>query len=191
MKKWMLGVLLVTCSIAHAQTPGLKAGLWETKIIHRIVDGKDMTLQMAASQAKMQAAMANMTPQQRAQMAGMMKSMPPGQNGTVRTCISAAMAAKQYAMVDPDGHCSAMSLTPIGNKVSFSFTCNQEGRTSTGSGERIFNGNSASTHLDMTSTDAGGQHKVQIDSEMNYLGSDCQGVQPIDEMMKSLQAQHQ
>lgn len=190
MKKLSLMLLIALSSTAHAQLMGVKAGLWETKVIHQVVDGKDMAPQIAAAQAKMQAAMANMTPEQRAQMAGMMKSMP-NQNGVIRSCISPAMAAKQSAMVDPEGHCSAVSVTPNGNKVDFSFTCNQNGHTSTGSGERIVNGNSVSTHMDMTSTDAKGQHKVVIDTEMTYIGSDCQGVQPIDEMMKSMQGQHQ
>ncbi len=190
MQKLALALLLVASGAAHSQTLGIKAGLWETKVIRQVVDGKDMAPQIAAAQAKMQAAMANMTPEQRAQMAGMMKSMP-NQNGVIRTCISAAMAAKQSSMIDPEGHCSAVSVTPSGNKISFSYTCNQNGHSSTGTGERVTNGNMVTTHLDATSTDARGTHKVVMDTEMTYVGSDCQGVQPLDEMMKAMQGQHQ
>ena len=189
MKTLTFAVMLAASALAHADMPGVKAGLWQTKLIHQIVDGKDMAAQIAATQAKMQAMMANMTPEQRAQMGPMLKNMPD-QNGNMRVCFSAAMAAKQTAMIDPQGHCTASSSTPVGNKVSFSFTCNQNGTTSTGTGERVLNGNVVTTHLDITSTDAKGQHKVQMDTEMTYLGSDCQGVTPMDELIKSMPGQH-
>jgi hypothetical protein len=189
MKNLALVCLLAASSAVYAQDLGIKAGLWETKLIHQVVDGKDLAPQIMAAQAQMQAAMAKMTPEQRAQMASMMKGMS-NQNGGMRTCISAAMAAKQSAMVDPEGHCSALSVTPNGNNIDFSFSCSQNGYSSTGSGERIVNGNKVSTHLDMTATDAKGSHKIATDTDMTYLGSDCQGVTPIDELAKSMQAQH-
>jgi hypothetical protein len=184
-KKIALGLLLVA-GAANGQDLGIKPGLWETKLVHNVVDGKDTAPEM---NAKMQAAMANMTPEQRAQMAAMMKGMA-GSNGGMRTCISAAMAAKQSAMVDPEGRCSALSATPSGNKISFSFNCSQNGHTSSGTGVRTVNGNIVTTHMDMTTTGSSGQHKVQMDTEMTYLGADCQGVTPADEIMKSMQGQH-
>lgn len=195
MKKLALALLFTAgCTAAHAVDLGVKAGLWETRMIHNVIDGKDMAPQlnalMAQQQAKMQAAMANMTPEQRAQMMSQMKSLA-GNNGTTRTCLSPTMAAKQSALIDPEGHCSAISITPSGmNKISFSFTCNRDGNTATGTGTRTVSGDTATLHMDMSSTGNNGKHTMQMDSEMTYLGADCQGVLPIDEVAKSMQAQH-
>ena len=36
----------------------------------------------------------------------------------------------------------------------------------------------------MTMTDTRGQHTIQNESQMKYLGPDCQGIKPIDELAK-------
>lgn len=183
MKKLTLAMVLVLSVSANAETLSMKAGLWETKIIHQIMDGKDMAPEIAAAQAKMQAAMANMTPEQRAQMAPMLKNMQ-GSNGVMRMCVSPAMAAKQAAMIEPGGNCNVSSITTSGSKTDFSYSCSHNGRSSSGTGERIENGNMVSTHLNITTNDSKGQHKMIMDIDMKYFGADCQGVVPFDDMIK-------
>jgi hypothetical protein len=190
MKKLTLVLMAVVtvCSSANAQMPGTKPGLWETKLVHQVVDGRDMTEKLAAAQAKMQAAMAQMTPEQRQQMASMMKGMPgQGQNGGMRVCISPAMAAS-HSMTDPNNHCPSTSINTSGNKTTYSFNCTKDGRTIVGTGQNIANGDVVSSHLETKSTDAKGSHTMVIDSEMTYLGSDCQGVAPMDQMLKGMEA---
>jgi hypothetical protein len=41
--------------------------------------------------------------------------------------------------------------------------------------------------MDMTTTDARGRHTMQSESQMKYLGADCQGVKPVEQLMKSMQ----
>ena len=181
MKRWMMAVVIGMCSPAFAQSSGLKPGLWEMKSIRQVVDGQDMSAQMAAANAKMQAAMANMTPAQRQQMEAMMGAQAmPGQTaqGTTRVCISAAMAARDKPMVDPEGRCEPAKVARSGNKSSFEFSCAGNGRTEVGKGESTISADTVTTHVDMTMTDARGRHTMQTDSEMRYLGSDCQGVKP-------------
>jgi hypothetical protein len=187
MKKLALAVVLVFSGAAYAQDLGVKPGLWESKVIHQVVDGKEMSAQMAATMAKMQERMAKLSPDQRKQMEGMMGGM--GHGGTVRMCISPAMAARDEHWVNSNSECgSSTKVTRSGNKVSFSIDCTANGRTTVGAGESTINGDSVTTHMDVAVTDAYGHHTMVMDSQMSYLGADCQGVKPIDELAKSVQA---
>lgn len=197
MKKLVLASLatlvlpLTLGTTAHAQGSGIKAGLWELKQIKQIMDGRDMGGQMAAAQAEMQQAMANMSPAQRKQMEAMMGSrgMPAGAaGGAQRICISPAMAASDKPMVDPEGRCEPAKMSRSGNKTSFEFNCTTAGRSMVGKGESTISGDTVNTRMDMTTTDAQGRHTMQSESQMKYLGPDCQGLKPIDQIAKEAQA---
>ena len=83
MKKLILAILITLLSgTVFAQTSNLKPGLWAFKPISQIMDGRDMTAQLAQAQAKMQQAMANMPPSQREQM----KAMMGNQGGLTAEC---------------------------------------------------------------------------------------------------------
>jgi Protein of unknown function (DUF3617) len=180
MKRWVVAFLITSSSTAFAQ--GLKPGLWEVKPIRQVVDGQDMTAQMTAASAKMEQAMANMSPAQRKQMEAMMGAQGmPNQNaapGATRVCISPAMAAQDKPMVDPEGRCEPAKVARSGNKSSFEFNCSGNGRTEVGTGESTLSGDTVATRVDMTMTDARGRHTMQSESQMTYLGPDCQGVRP-------------
>ncbi len=186
MKNAILAIVVTLCAPAFAQTPGLKAGLWEITPIRQVVDGRDMTAQMSAAQAKMQQAMAGMSADQRKQMEAMVNgkgmSAPSGAGGGTRICISAAMAARNKPMVDPEGHCEPAKLNRAGNKTSFEFNCSANGRTQVGKGESTVSGDTVTTSMDMTMTDPRGRHTMQSESQMKYLGADCQGIKPIDQL---------
>jgi hypothetical protein len=176
-----MAILIILSGTAFAQSSSLKPGLWEMKPIRQVVDGRDLTAQMASASAKMAQAMANMTPEQRKQMQAMMsgQSRPQGANGGgTRICISPAMAAKDKPMVDSEGRCEPAKVSRSGNKTSFEFNCTGDGRTEVGSGESTINGDTVTTRVDMTMTDARGRHSMQTESQMRYLGPDCQGIKP-------------
>jgi hypothetical protein len=193
MRRLALIIPLVLAGAAFAQSSSLKAGLWEMKPIRQVVDGRDMTAQMASAQTKMQQAMANMTPEQRKQMEAMTKGMGAGMpaqagpgSGT-RICVSPAMAAQNTPMVDAEAKCPPTKMTRSGNKSSFEFNCTSNGRTTVGSGESTVSGDTVLTRMDMTVTDARGRHSMQSETQMTYLGSDCQGIKPIDQVVKDTQ----
>jgi hypothetical protein len=58
------------------------------------------------------------------------------------------------------------------------------GRASVGKGESAINGDTVTTRVDMSMSDAHGQHTIQSETQMKYLGSDCQGVTPADEIAR-------
>lgn len=184
MKTVTLATLLILSTAALAQGSTLRQGLWEVKPISQLIDGKDMTAQMAASQERMQKSIASMPPEQRKQMQAMMgRQGAPAGSGT-RICVSAAMAARDRPMVDPDGRCEPAKVSRSGNRTSFEFNCVTEGRSMVGKGESTASGDLVSTRMDMTTTDAQGRHTMQSEVQMKYLGADCQGVKPIDQMVK-------
>ena len=141
---------------APALAGDMKAGLWEMKTIKQIMDGRDMKAQMAAAQAQMQQQMASMPPDQRRQMEAMMsrQGMSMGGDGTARICISPEAAKRDEPMVDPEGRCKPTKMSRSGNTTRFEFDCNTEGRRSVGKGESTVSGNTISSRMDMTTTDA-------------------------------------
>jgi hypothetical protein len=188
MRKTIGAVLLVLCGTAGAQTAGLKPGLWDVKIIRQVIDGKDMSAQIASAQARMQEALAKMTPEQRAMMEGRLKGMMgQGAGGTTRICISPAMAAKNETWTDREGRCGSAKVSHSGNKTSFEVNCSSDGRTTVGSGDSTLNGDTVTTHVDLTTTDARGSHTVQSETQMRFVGADCEGVMPVDQMAKGMQ----
>ncbi|HEV3241049.1 MAG TPA: DUF3617 domain-containing protein [Casimicrobiaceae bacterium] len=181
MKIWTMAILITVSGAALAQSPNLKPGLWEVKPIRHVVDGHDMATQMAAASAKMEQAMANMTPEQRKQMEAMMSGQGMSRGvagGGTRICVSQAMAAKDKPMLDSEGRCEPAKVNRSGNKTSFEFNCTNNGRTEAGSGESTLSGDTVTTRVDMTMTDSRGSHTVQNESQMKYLGPDCQGIKP-------------
>lgn len=186
MKTLTLAIFLVLSSNSFAQST-LKQGLWEVKPISQVRDGKDMTAQMAAARENMQKSLAKMPPERRKQVEAMMGRGGTSGGGATRICVSAAMAARDKPMVDSEGRCEPAKVARSGNKSSFEFNCTTEGRSMVGKGESIASGDMVTTRMDMTTTDTQGRHTMQSEVQMKYLGADCQGVKPIDQMVKDAQ----
>ncbi len=86
MKTWIVtALLIVAAGLALAQMPRTKAGLWETKIVKNVVDGKDMTAQMNDAMTKMRAQLAQMTPEQRAMVESHFQEMAGGGANAIGT----------------------------------------------------------------------------------------------------------
>ena len=162
---------------------GIKPGLWETKIVKQVVDGKDMSAQMTAMASQMQQMMANMPPEQRAKMEEAMKGRGGpkfGDNGTVRLCITPEQANSDRPMVDSRGGCDPATVNRSGNHVSFELHCNSNGSVTTGKGESTITGDLVATSIDMTTKSSDGKtHVMHNESVMNFVGSDCGDVKPV------------
>src|SRR5271169_6181731 len=184
MKKTILVILITLLSgTAFAQNSGLKPGLWEYKPISQIMDGRDMTSQIASAQAKMQQALANMSPAQREQMQAMMGNQGLLSGGGMQICISPAMAAKDKPMVDAKGDCEPTRVSRSGNKTSFEINCTTRRGTMVGKGESTVSSDMVTTRMDMTTTDnQGNRHTMRSEIQMKYLGSDCKGITPADQI---------
>jgi hypothetical protein len=184
--KAALGFLIVFCGAAFADGGKLHAGLWEVTITRQLRNGQDLTAKRAAVLDKMRAAMEKMSPEQRQKMEAMLATQGVSMSGAAasRVCISAAMAARDTPFINSQSQCESAKLTRSGNSATVEFSCTRDGRTTTGTGRTSVDGDSALVSVDMTTTDASGPLRIQIDSTLKFVGSDCQGVQPIDELFK-------
>jgi hypothetical protein len=81
---------------AHADGIGLKPGLWEVRVVKQVVDGRDLSAQMAGVNDRMRQAVASMPPEQRAQREAMMRQRGAGagHEGSTRICVSPEMARR-------------------------------------------------------------------------------------------------
>jgi hypothetical protein len=70
-------------------------------------------------------------------------------------------------------------MSRSGNTTRYEIDCTTEGRRSVGKGESTVSGNTISSRMDMTTTDARGTHTMQTESQMTYLGADCRGLAPV------------
>jgi hypothetical protein len=162
---------------------GLKPGLWESRIIKHVMDGRDTTAQMTGTMSQMEQNLSRLPPEQRARMAAMMKehgALTTGTSGTTKLCISPQMAARDKPMVDPEGHCQPAKVNQSGNHTTFEFNCNTNGTVMSGKGESTATGDVISTRVDVTTRKGKGEtHQMHSESEMKFLGSDCGDIKPI------------
>jgi hypothetical protein len=177
-----VSIFLGASGAAAGEGFGLKPGLWEVTQVRQVSDGRDITEQMAAANKQlMQQAMANMSPEQRQQMEAMM-----GRQGAMlqRVCVSPAMAARDKPFVDPQGHCEPSKFERSGNRTTFQFDCRNNGIGAAGKGESIASGDTILTRVDSTITTPSGSHTMQGETKMRFVGRDCQGIKPLDELSK-------
>lgn len=190
MKKTLIAAALAVVAVPALAQTIMKPGLWELRTTKQVMDGQDMLAQMAGVQAEMQKMMANMSAAQKKQMEAMMGKQAGTAGNVHRICISPEMAARDRPMT-PDDRCEPARISRSGNKLSFEFNCTTDGRTMVGKGESILGGDTVNSRMDMVMTDARGKHTMQTESQMKYLGADCQGIKPADQIARELQQARQ
>jgi hypothetical protein len=186
MGRMPLLILAAVTGAALAQGSGLKAGLWELTTLRHTVDGRDTTADLTAARSQMmQRAMANMAPEERKQMEAMMASRGasgPNVGGLRRFCVSPAMAASDKPIAQIQGPCPPSKVNRSGNTTTFEFNCKKNGVGSAGKGERTVAGDTITTRVDATVSEPRGRHTMHNETQIKYLGRDCQGIKPLDEL---------
>ena len=161
--------LLACC--AHAQN--IKPGQWE--LSNKIKSANAQTNQ--AMTAMMQQ-LANLPPDQRAQIEAMMAQSGAGapklssSGGIVLTaCITPEMAARQEVPTGQNGHCKSNNqVVPGGMNVSFNCT----DPASSGEGHLQFKGDSAFVMTMDVSTEARGKpEQMTVETSGRWLSSSC------------------
>lgn len=178
--------LAVVSAVAQgAAEPAVKPGLWEVTLTRQFMDGRDVTALVPAALAGMQAFMANMTPQQRKQMEATF-GRPPA-NTTQRICISAEMAAGDKPLLPPDVKCEPTAFNREAGRITFEFSCADQGGTTAGKGESNLQAESVTTRIDMVTNNANGKHTWQNESRATYIGADCGNLKPADQVVREAQ----
>ncbi|MEO5934677.1 MAG: DUF3617 domain-containing protein [Duganella sp.] len=173
MKRFLIGLALVSMAAAGAQAQTIKPGLWE---LNNKVKSGDIQTDAAIEMAMRQ--LANMPAGQRAQMEAMLAqngvSVPKaGGDGSisVTACVTPEMAAKKELPLNQKGNCTSKSVpAPGGMDVSFSCT----NPTSSGQGQIRFSDDSHYTMtMDVNTEATGSAQKVQINSTGRWIGAAC------------------
>lgn len=175
-----------------AQGPGgLKAGLWESRTLKMTVDGKDMLPQMKAAREQMQQSLAKLPPEQRKKMEAMMATQGGGDPTVQRMCVSAEMAKKEQPILPRPAHadCAEPKLDRNGNRTAFEFSCKQGEGTIAGKGETVATGDQVTTKVETVTSDKSGAKRTMVaETQMKFIGADCGGLKPLDQMIKEMQA---
>lgn len=169
---------LAVGQIASAQTlPQRKPGLWE---VQTQTQGA-----MAEMQKQMDETLARMPPAQRQQMEAMMRQQGVGMTnkpGTLRICVSPAMAAREgLHQPDPEMKCQH-KFTPVSSREArYAFTCTGPGGPTQGEG-RVWDYSPEGYQSESTIK---GQHQgrpmtTQFKQSARWLGADCQGLKPLE-----------
>jgi hypothetical protein len=188
MKRTFVALAIALVAVYAYAGSTVKPGLWEVRTIKQLMNGEDLMAEMAAFPAEMKKMMANAPPAQRKQMEAMMnKQAMPGDN-VHRICISRAMAARDQAMFTSNNECLPAKIGRSGNKTFYEFNCKTRGGTMIGKGESVAAGDSISNKVDMVMTDARGKHTINTESQMKFLGPDCKGIKPADQLAAEMRA---
>ena len=175
MKRVLISLALLAAAQVPAQTPAptVKPGLWELN--NKVKTGNAQTDQAMGMALKQ---LANMPPEQRAQIEAMMKqngvSMPQsGSDGgmVLTACVTPEMAAKKELPLSQKGKCTSKQ-EPVAGGMNISFSCTDP--ASSGQGTIRFNGDSNYTMNMNVSTAASGQpQNVTVESTGRWLGASC------------------
>jgi len=182
-KRLIVALVVFAAAQGLAAGFGLKPGLWETRVVKLVMDGRDTTAQTTGAMSQMEQNLARLPPAQRARMEAMMKehgALTAGTAGTTKLCISPEMAARDKPMVDPEGRCQPAKVNQSGNHTTFEINCNTNGTVMSGKGESTVTGDMIASRIDMNTRKANGEkHVMHNETEMKFLGSDCGDVKPI------------
>jgi hypothetical protein len=168
-----IAALAVASALAQPQVQR-KPGLWEVKSKHS-----------GAGMPNMEEMLANVPPEQRAQVEQMMKQQGAGMGGapnSFRYCLTAERAAKEMVPAsDPDTQCEHKTGARTGGEQRFSFSCKaKDGSTVQGDG-RAFDVSPESYALDMNMKMVrdGKPMQMRTEQKARWLGADCKGLKPL------------
>lgn len=163
----------------------IKPGLWE---VNNKMQSSNSQLDQAMSM--MHEHLANLTPEQRKQMEGMMSrngmQMPTlGAGGAmaIKMCITPEMAASNKMPMQEVGNCTQKRSPVVGKTMKVSFSCSKpEAR---GDGQVTFNTDTDYTMKMQVTTSATGQPEtVNMNASGRWMGADCGALKPAGQKAK-------
>jgi len=172
-------VALLAAAAGPALAQKIRPGLWENTVSMKSSSGE-----VEAAMARMQEQMARMPPEQRAQIEAMMArqgvGIGAGKPNTVRSCITAEMAARDQ--FDPgDRNCRSTGHSRSGNTVRFKFACEHErGTTAEGEGQfTLVSDTETRGKMYVNTVRQGKTMRMDMESTSKWLAADCGDVKPV------------
>jgi hypothetical protein len=189
MKKTIMAVAIAATAAGAMAEATVTPGLWEIRVVRQIMDGRDVTALLPVALAGMQQMVANMTPEQRKQWEATLGKQVPSGGTSQRICVSPEMAAGDKPLLPPDVRCEPTAFNRGGSRVTFEFRCADQGRTVTGKGESLLASEDVATRIDLVLNDASGRHTLQNESRAKFVGADCGGLRPADQIAREKKAE--
>jgi hypothetical protein len=193
MKAALIGLsAALIAGVAQAEGAGsLKPGLWEVRTLKMTIDGADILPQMKAAQEQMRRSMASMPPEQRKQMEATMGAQD-GDPTVQRVCVSPEMAKNEQAVLPQrpaNSDCAAPKLNRSGDRMTFELSCKHGAGATVMKGESVTAGERVTSKVESVSTEPGGaKHTMQTEMQMQFIGSDCGGLKPADQIAREMRA---
>lgn len=166
MKTRLIALSLLTASLsAVAQADGMQAGLWEIRN-RTTVDGQALP--------DLQELMAQVPPEMRAQMEGMMASQGVGvQGNAVRLCLSEASARRNEVPIETQEDCTVNRQAKGPGHWTLTLQCSNPPQQGEGEIRLSADGRQWQTRMTLRSQAHGQPQVTRIDSEGRWLGADC------------------
>ncbi len=160
------------CAVAQTSKPGL----WE---INSKMSGGSGEMEKTMAEAQKQ--LANMPPDQRKMMEGMMAKqgvgMAPGGGMTAKVCMTQEMV-DHNDVATQQGDCKHTASPRTGNTMKFSFVCTKP--PSTGEGQVTFVSPEAYTmKMTLNTTAQGKPEKMNMDATAKFMSAECGSIKPI------------
>lgn len=161
--------------VAKAAGLGLKAGLWDVRLVRQTVDGHDVSAQLTESVAKGQTALAKLPPDARARAEQRFHpNHDSGGNTSFLICLTPAMAASDLPVLDRQASCRPLMLSHSSGHVSFRIECSADGTLVKGQGQAINTGALIITKSDViTRASDGSTHTLHNETQMQFFGTHC------------------
>lgn len=156
------------------QSPPIKPGLWETKVLSQEMDGKPAP-QMGAAMAQLD----KLPPEQRKMIEQRMAQSGVGmQGGAIRNCISAEALQKNRWAHQPSQNCQTQVLEHGARQWRTRFSCTTP--KSEGEALTVFDGDTGySVDVRSTSEHNGQRHEMKMKMQARWVGADCGGLKPM------------
>ena len=173
MKRLPALLIFAALGSGYASAQTMKPGQWE--MTNKVVSSNGQTNAAMANAMKQ---LANMPPEQRAQIEAMMAqhgaSMPKmGADGgmSIKACVTPEMAARHEVPTGQSGKCTHNN-TPVAGGIDVSFSCTEP--PSSGKGQVRFNGDTGFTmNMDVTSSATGQPQQMHVETTGRWLAATC------------------
>lgn len=157
---------------ALAQDLALKPGLWQITLTRQVIDGRDLLAERAAKYAQQHDDLARLSADQLHQTEERL-------GGVSRVCVVGGSRGRRAGESLPGMMgCNPSQVAQRDEATTFEFQCEAQGAKVVGRGERTPLPNGLHSRTEATLSNGNGRRNTVVESELVYLGSDCQGVAP-------------
>jgi hypothetical protein len=196
MKNALIGLCaaLIAGAAHAADAPDLKPGLWETRPLKLATDGRDMLPQMRERMNKQLAALSPAERKEVDTLVGVQGGDPMVQRLCLRAGLNVSddlLRSRLLGIPDCGG---TPEYRRDGSRIHVQVACQNDWLTTAIQSEIVTDGERITARTGATlTTVASGKAKatvtrLEIETQMTFIGGDCGGLKPLDQIAREMQA---